>query len=508
MFARHRQHVDNGYRITAAVVFGMATLLFFARLGERALWSEEVRWAEIPREMERSGDYWWPTFNGRVYYDKPLGSYWLVLAAGRLTGGVNELAARLPSAASGLAAVMFTMLLARRLYGRRTAVLGGAILATSFGFTNFARTASADAETVAGVTAALWLFVRHDGRPGRWLVLFWLMMALTSLTKGLLGFALPLLVAGVYSMWTGIADVDDGNWIMRSIRANRWLLNRTTLVAAPLAVAIYTCPFLMSQRPGGATEGLAMVYRENVRRFFDPVNHRGPVYLYAVVIFALFAPWSLLLPTAIMRAHRRMSVSRPRGNRFALSFFWVVFLFFTLSSSRRSYYLLPVLPAASLLVAAAVARPGPSLRRFLKAIPPRRVRVATVVCVFALQAIVFLVAQPATEGYRTQRLFAETVRDKLGPELAAVAFFRTSEIAYYLDAARPLPEYHNIGDVRRAAESGQVGHVIVRRRDRNALGPLWTEEAAEARNAWDGPDQSATKLLLLRNCGARPAALD
>src|SRR5437660_2736013 len=121
MFAGQRQRVITTYRIMATAVLAVTALLFFARLGERSLWSEEVRWAEIPRQMERSGDYWWPTFNGRVYYDKPLGSYWLVLAASRLTGGVNELVARLPSAATGLAAVLFTMLLARRLYGRRTA---------------------------------------------------------------------------------------------------------------------------------------------------------------------------------------------------------------------------------------------------------------------------------------------------------------------------------------------------------------------------------------------------
>ena len=33
------------------VVAALAGLLFGLRLGERALWSEEVRWAQIPREM-------------------------------------------------------------------------------------------------------------------------------------------------------------------------------------------------------------------------------------------------------------------------------------------------------------------------------------------------------------------------------------------------------------------------------------------------------------------------
>jgi 4-amino-4-deoxy-L-arabinose transferase-like glycosyltransferase len=87
------------WRIGFLGVLILAGVLFFARLGERALWSEEVRWAEIPRGMAASGDYLWPTINGHTYYDKPLGSYWLVLAGAWVRGAVDEFAARLPSAA-------------------------------------------------------------------------------------------------------------------------------------------------------------------------------------------------------------------------------------------------------------------------------------------------------------------------------------------------------------------------------------------------------------------------
>jgi 4-amino-4-deoxy-L-arabinose transferase-like glycosyltransferase len=446
--------------------------------------------------MQQNGEYWWPTFNGRVYYDKPLGSYWLVLAAAQLTGVVNELAARLPSAASAFAAVVFTMLLGRRLFGRRTAVFAGAILATSFGFSGFARTASADAETVAGVMAALWLFIRYEGRPGRWLYFFWLAMALTSLTKGLLGFALPLLVAALYSTWTGIVETDGGVF-QRFVRANGWLLNRVTLVSAPLAMATYVLPFFLSPHAGGAVEGLAMVYRENVRRFFDPVNHRGPVYLYALVIFALLAPWSPLLPAALIRAHRRLRGPWRREHRFALSFFWAVFLFFTLSSSRRSYYLLPVLPAAALLVADIMAKPGAMLRRLTPR--PRRATRAAAVVVYALQLLLFVAALPGIDGLRTQRPFADAVRDRLGQDLPELVLFRTSEIVFYLHAGAPLPEFSEPADLRRAATGGRALYAIVRRRDRNALGPEWSEEIAEPVQRWDGAERREAKLVLLRS---------
>src|SRR4029077_20123957 len=49
--------------------------------------------------------------------------------------------------------------------------------------------------------------------------------------------------------------------------------------------------------------------------------------------------------------------------RFAKLFFWTVFLFFTASASRRSYYLLPVLPAAAMLVARLLTTPLAELTR-------------------------------------------------------------------------------------------------------------------------------------------------
>ena len=117
--------------------------------------------------MQRTGDYFRPMFNGRPYPDKPVGSYWLVLTTSRLTGGIDELAARLPSAISGLAAVALLMLIGHRLYGfREWRVLAGSILATSFSFTFFARTASADAENVAGVLAACGCSFAMRAEPG------------------------------------------------------------------------------------------------------------------------------------------------------------------------------------------------------------------------------------------------------------------------------------------------------------------------------------------------------
>src|SRR6266436_4664817 len=98
----------------------LTAILYFVRLGARALWASEFRWAEIARWMLLTHNYVWPTINGRVYFDKPLGSYWLVVAATGLTGGLDETSARLPCAIGGLLGVWLVMLVGRRLYDDRT----------------------------------------------------------------------------------------------------------------------------------------------------------------------------------------------------------------------------------------------------------------------------------------------------------------------------------------------------------------------------------------------------
>jgi 4-amino-4-deoxy-L-arabinose transferase-like glycosyltransferase len=348
---------------------------------------------------------------------------------------------------------------------------------------------------------------------------------------------LPLLVAGVYSTWTGLVE-SHGHPVRRAIAANDWLLNRTTLVAAPLAAAVYLAPFLLS--PSGPAEGLALVYRENVRRYVDPAANRGPVYLYAYVILMLLAPWSLLLPAALVRVRRR--------DRFAVTYFWAVFLFFTASASRRSYYLLPILPAAALLIAAVLARPGGWCRRCgiagliavvlaapLALVPPawrpapldqfpplpvpaalvsawavgvavlavaivrrRRVGLALAVAVFALQGYLFVFALPAIDADRTQRAFAAAARDRLGGDLDhGLALYRTREIVYYLDPPGTVPELYEPAELRSAVDRGDVRWVILRRRDRAALDG-GTDVLAEPVGPWDAADRAGTKLLLVR----------
>jgi 4-amino-4-deoxy-L-arabinose transferase-like glycosyltransferase len=559
---------QSRWRICFGGVVLLTVILFFARLGARALWSSEFRWAEIVREMIVTHDYFWPTINGHVYYDKPLGSYWLILWSTWLTGAMNEAAARLPSAVAGLLAVVFMMLLAARLYDRRTALLSGIVLATSFSFVFFSRHASADVETLTGELAALLLSVHHERhQDGWWVIALWVVMAITSLTKGLLGFVLPIMTIGVYCLlatgWTDLLDYLMTGPVSARIRwiidRNRWLFNWKSLIAIALGAAIYYAPFAVSHHAEGSAKGLHMVWRENVVRFFHPFDHRGPVYLYVYVIFALAAPWSALLPAALTEVHKRRTVGDEpeRGDRFALVYFWATFAFFTISGSRRSYYLLPILPAVALLVARllmvqefrsrwarrllglgfgiialaavgaiiAVLLPAGSLPRRVAALPPIpdpivfglawilsvlgivyavrkytpfRVGVSMAIIAYASMAYIYLFAMPAADAYRGEKPLALQVAKTLDGDLSRLAYFRTEEGLFYLNPRAPLPEYEQVADLIGAIHDHNIEWVLVRRRDLAAIATPNQVVLSEPSFPWEDEDQRRNKVVLVK----------
>jgi 4-amino-4-deoxy-L-arabinose transferase-like glycosyltransferase len=557
-------------RWAAAGVTAGAAALFFARLGARALWSSEGRWAEIVREMRLTGNYFWPTINGHLYFDKPLLSYWFILAVSHLTGGASETAARIPSALAGWLGVVLVMVLGARLYDRASAALAGLILATCYSYVFFSRHAAADVETVTGTLAAVSLFAAGWRRPeGWWLLLFWPVMALTSLTKGLIGFALPLAVCGSYSIIEpGSAELrrhllqgSPGARIRWFIARLRWLFNLKSLIAIALGLLIYWIPFALSQARSHSDAGLYMVFRENLVRYFAPFDHRGPIYLYAEAIFVLMAPWALFLPAALIQRHRNLAGQSSRGGvkseLFVLTYFWATFIFFTLSRSRRSYYLLPILPAAALLVARTLReradQMAPAARRLmqlgfailllvvaiggigyllppswrvgsLRMLPvspdrtlfailwliamaatcgatvkfePRRVAWAVGVTAYAGMFFLFVFAMPAAEPYRTERAFARAVRAEVGPAPADLALYRLwgPGLVYYLAMPRPIPQFDNPAALRAYARERGGLWVVTRGLDTAGVGGRVV--LREPLMAWDPPAEARGRYVLL-----------
>lgn len=333
---RNAHHRD---RRALLLLLASSALLLLLGLGTRELWGPETRWANIALQMLQSGNYFDPTLMGHAYYDKPLPSYWLITASSWLTGGLGHWSLRLSSVLAAWLSVWLVYLLGEQLFRRGTGRVAGWLLATTFYFVFWARVATADILTLCGVLAAVWWYWRgpDDTRLSRYCV-FCLLLAVTSLFKGLIGFILPGLLLLPHLL-------SKGRW--------RRHLNLRLCAAVLLAALIYAVPFWLSHVYGAPTyqqSGMELVFRENVVRYFQPFDQFGPIYTYLIYLPVYTLPWAPFWLLGLWVALRNWRTLEPNARWLVLGLGWL-FLFFTASGSRRSYYVLPLVPFAQLLAA-------------------------------------------------------------------------------------------------------------------------------------------------------------
>src|SRR5213593_3050047 len=100
-----------------AILLTVSALLTLPNLGATSLWDvDEGVNAEAAREMHENDTWLIPTFNYQLRTAKPVLLYWLQRPSYALFG-VNEWAARLPSALAAVLTVLLTYELARRMFG-------------------------------------------------------------------------------------------------------------------------------------------------------------------------------------------------------------------------------------------------------------------------------------------------------------------------------------------------------------------------------------------------------
>jgi 4-amino-4-deoxy-L-arabinose transferase-like glycosyltransferase len=330
-----------------------AVLLTFLSLGARSLWGSEDRWGEVCRIMLFTKDFFHPSINGITYFDKPLLSYWAIIPFAMISGTLNELIIRLPSAFAGLLGLWGTIVLARKLWSEQIARLAGWILLTSYGFLWWSRTAAADMQNMSLIILAVaWFFCRKD-KPGfvSYLV-FYLLLFIGAQFKGLPAIAVPLVAIFPYV-----------------IRQNRWKkhLRFSNFAALFIGIAIYLAPFVISSQlplpegysyqsgegqgnvqKGKEASGLELVYTENIQRFFKTHDHKGPFYAYFVHVPRIMLPWSPLFILAVIAALMRYRKLKSETG-WLLEAIILIFLMFSVSSSKRWYYILPILPFCAIM---------------------------------------------------------------------------------------------------------------------------------------------------------------
>jgi 4-amino-4-deoxy-L-arabinose transferase-like glycosyltransferase len=120
------------------------------------------------------------------------------------------------------------------------------------------------------------------------------------------------------------------------------------VLLAALAALLVASPWYVALAWRGDTELLyELIVRQNFSRFVDPWDHQAPFWYYLVYFWTDMAPWSFFVPLAWKLRDREPD--ERRLDRLAWCWILTVLVFFSLSASKRSAYLLPLAPAVALL---------------------------------------------------------------------------------------------------------------------------------------------------------------
>jgi len=313
-------------------------IVYILPLGLRPLGiPDEMRYAEIPREMLSSGDWEVPSLNGVFYFEKPILGYWLNAISIALFGE-NPFAVRLPSALMvGLSAWLIFYFM-QKLVDRRSAVIASIIQLTTleiFFVGTYAVLDSLLAFTLCGVFIFYYLANAAQSRSTRigYFVITGLFCGLAFLSKGFLAFALPVIVVFFYLIYQKrYLDLFYHVWIP---------LITAALVAAPWALLIH-------QRAPDFWHYFFWI--EHIKRFSaENAQHASPIWTYVAAFPLLGFPWTLIALNGLKNIRTQ---SNNRDLIVYLSMWFVLpIIFFSIAKGKLLTYLLPIFPAFSMLIA-------------------------------------------------------------------------------------------------------------------------------------------------------------
>ena len=291
--------------------------------------------------MAGRGEWLVPYVNDLPFGEKPILYYWLArLAAVPL--GVGELALRLPAALFGIAGTLLAWLLVLPYAGARRARIAGLLFATTYMVFWGSRSVQMDVfvmVTTLGVVVAVARAWDHGLPPATAWALAGVAAGSGFLAKGPVTWICPGLALGLYAATTGRV---------------RELFRPQVLVGLAVAVAV-AAPWYVALAATGHGDVLhEVLIRQNFTRFKNAWDHAEPFWYYLKYFWIDMAPWAWLVPLAVALPGR--DANERRLDRLAWCWILGIVVFFSLSESKRSPYILPIAGAVAALASGVVVR--------------------------------------------------------------------------------------------------------------------------------------------------------
>jgi 4-amino-4-deoxy-L-arabinose transferase-like glycosyltransferase len=327
--------------------------LFYFGLGSFGLvGADEPRYAQIAREMFERRDWVTPVLHGRPWLEKPVLYYWLAIFSYKLFG-VSDWAARIPSAfcASAMIAGIYAFM---RRFASAVAMDAALATASCAACIGFARAASTDMPLAATFMLAMLAWYRaFHSRPGEaqggsagetdsgtqapdhlWLAAAYVALALATLAKGPVAPVLALAIVVLFA----------------ALRRDLNLIRGTLWVPGIVLYIVIALPWYLAVQHTTGSFFREFFLEHNLARFATNVyRHKQPFWYYLPVLLLSLAPWMVFSVAAFVGTLRR----RLSGDLPIFLALWgcVPVVFFSISQSKLPGYILPAIPAWTLLLA-------------------------------------------------------------------------------------------------------------------------------------------------------------
>lgn len=331
---------NNKFQITniknkdLIILIVLASLLFFFKLGSFSLYdAAETTYGEFIKQIRLTSDWITMHYNAEIIFDKPPLYFWLATIA-TFVFGFNEFAIRFWAALSGVLTVLVTFYLGKSFYNQKVGFLSAIVVMTAFQFLIQSRIAEIDILlTLLMASAFLFWWHGYQTKKAHFYWLFYFVMALATLTKGVIGIAIPSFAILLFLLFKKELNriwemqIVPGILIILAIGAPwyiaEWILHGEKFTEFVLG-------FLFLSRFKGVVSG-----------------HPGPWYYYFFAIILGFAPWSHYLPYSLTRTWKNR-LSSPE--LLSLCFIIPVFIAFSIAKTKLPNYVLPLYPFLAITV--------------------------------------------------------------------------------------------------------------------------------------------------------------
>jgi 4-amino-4-deoxy-L-arabinose transferase-like glycosyltransferase len=334
--------------VSFLMVMLIAALLLLPAVRGRGLAGyDDAYWAHEAKEMVRSGDWWSVRFNGNFTMDHPPLFPWLEACSFKLFG-IHDWSAKLPSALSGLATIALLYFLTLELGGDSwLCLLATLVLASTQFFLKNATHAMTDVTFTFFFTLTIFFYLKGLQR-NVYLTLMGLPLAAAVLTRSIVGF-LALGIVMVHLVLTRRYKTLFSPWLAGGVAlgvalSGGWYWSQYRLHGADLLLSHFRFVYSVAQTNYGSPSRL-------------------PISNYLLALLKYYWPWLPFLIAGLVKQARAAIKEGDSNAQLLLTWMVIVIVPFSFAQTKMPRYMMPVLPAFSIVSATCLCSVIPATRR-------------------------------------------------------------------------------------------------------------------------------------------------